>query len=106
MGVRDYPYIVINIPNLINENLDFGHSKRQKDYEIIVEMVIDYKAKDNVKNYCNRIINIIETNESSLTALGLFLVAVNFDGATEEYIKERQSIRSTFTIELRGAIYG
>lgn len=106
LGSGDFPYIVISIPNLTSENLDFDHGMRQKDAEITIEMVMDYKARDNVRKYSNKIINLLESNEDNFTALGYNITSVEFEGATDDYIKERHSIRTTFSLTLRGAVYG
>ncbi len=107
LSSKDYPYITISVPELDTTNISFDHSTIENDYTIPIEMVLEFKAKDKSLDYMNRLQNAIQSNESSLNDKGFNIINLSFTGSSDDYIKERHSIRLSFSLELRGAVeYG
>ena len=99
------PYIVVNVPDQDNPTLVLNRQTKIKEFTVILELVMDYTAKDNVVDYCNRIIDIIETNYTDLNASGYYNMEIVLDDINDQEVKDsKELIRSTFSLTLTGAI--
>ena len=98
-----YPYIVINTPSLSNPDETF-EGVSFKVNQIIIELVVEYSARSNFVTYANAIIDVIESNESTLESVGLYNTKIEFDDTSEEYVSQKQMVRGTFTLTHDGYV--
>jgi hypothetical protein len=94
------PYFVIEIPSLPNEPLVFNNKTKWKELTIPVTMYNDYSAKNKVLGYCNRIINIIELNESDFDDNFFYIKNINLIENVVEIENQKQMISSSFEINI------
>lgn len=101
---KSLPYIVLNVPNLEPEHIVMDNSVTEKEIEVNIVMVIDYVARDNFRKYANALINVIESNVTTLEAKGYYDNLISFEGTTIELIDQQQVVSGTFTLRLMGTV--
>ena len=67
-------------------------------------MVVSFDAQDKVRTYANEVIRVLNANKSSFEAQGFYDLDVDVSIPTVEFLKEKQAIRTTFTISYQGGV--
>lgn len=98
------PLFVINIPNTSDDEKVVNNATVMKSFTTTILLKMDYSARDNARNYCNRVITALEDNESSFTSLFYYDLSIELDDVVEEIEEQKQIIVATFTLGLRGAV--
>lgn len=103
---KGFPYMIVRVPS--NSDIDpntLNRTSKIKQFDIIIELVVEYAARSNVRDYCNRIINIIETNVSDLKSLGYHNVEILLDDINDGEVKDsKEVVRATFTLSCTGSV--
>jgi len=98
------PYIVINIPTTSTSSLTLKSLNTTKTFNIVIELVMDYLARDKVKLYITEIINSIELNQNTFFKLGYSNLIIDSEQPREELLSQKQVIRTTFNLSVDGLL--
>jgi len=99
-----FPYIVISPPNLDSEHITLDNSLNDKELVINVQLVMDYMAKDNFIDYCNKIITAVNGYYTTFSASGYYNVQCDLNDSDQEYRKHKHVIVGFLTVRFGGAV--
>lgn len=105
LSFKQLPYI-----SLTNKTTDTGDTQTTnrktgtKNFTVSFVLVIDYQARDKIREYTEAILRQIESNESSFTDVGYDQVFIDVVSVTPEIINGHQVITTTFELTYSGVV--
>lgn len=103
-GTR-FPYIHIGFPaqNGLSEET-IKQSTTIKDNNVEINVVLDFTAHPKIKSYCERILNLIESAESTFESNGYYRPVIDLLSITPEYESGKQIVVATFNLSFEGVV--
>jgi len=105
LSAASLPLIVINVPQLEDQEEFLGNTSREKEFEVNIQLYISYHARDKYLTYANAIIKILEDSQSTFKSNGYDLQKVDIDDIPQVVtLKDKQMVIGNTVLILEGEI--
>jgi len=100
-----FPYMVVNVPDLEDMEEYLGDKVRHKEFDVEIQLVMDYEAKGNYTSYASNLISVIDSSNATLKANGYDLIKITTDGKPDQQtLHSKELLIGTFTLTLQGEV--
>lgn len=101
-----YPYLIIPNPNSeLNEWNDLKRRGQNKEFELSVEMHLEFTARDKYSKYRDEIVSVIETAIDIFEASGFHNTHVDVIAPDKIFESDKPVILGLFNVSYEGDVY-